>query len=495
MILSRHSITPILNSAMKKHSLIIIVPAILIFCYLANVDQQAAFMFAGLLIAYSMLVYLATKTKNNVLITGIFLAAIANVIGTPLFILNKLMYSYSGWNAVKNFDFSLISFLHVYAYSFPSVSLLIGFVWLIEKCTIRYSSSDYKRTKSAIEKIISAPIMQKTNGNNVIWTFLFFILLIFAVVLAIVMYVNKIAVLGVEPERLPFRMVGILFYFRGYVLPIMLMILFTKTSQSTLVMILVIIMALIVGTLSASRGITFIYMFPVIVRILVHKSSFQRICLVGALVVFSYVVTSMGRGLIYSDQGLSTMDFLSALLTSESEFRFDEGVFVALLNVISTISNRLYGAQDLVLAYQYVLVDPWSSFWNFLFTGSIVSDLAGDLYGLVFLPGQGYGVGLGLVGLLTMVGRANILLLVIAILFFSFLAVLMNRFLTRLFFDERSGTFYQLYYLILFIAAFNFMQATLLYLYGIILLSYVLGYFRPRRIIKMRAKRGNAVGL
>ena len=74
-------------------------------------------MFVGLLLMFSFLLYLAAKIQNNVLTTGILLAAIANVIGTPIFVLNKENYTYSGWNAVKNFDFSIFSFLNIYVIS------------------------------------------------------------------------------------------------------------------------------------------------------------------------------------------------------------------------------------------------------------------------------------------------------------------------------------------------------------------------------------------
>lgn len=445
-------------------------------------------MFVGLLIVFIWLIYLATKIKNNVLITAISLAAIANVIGTPLFILNKEMYSYDGWNAVKDFDFSTISFLNIYAYSFPSILLLIGFVWIIEKYIPRYRYANSKTNKSEINSNILASIITKKKESKFIWTFLFFILLICTAAIAIFMYINKIGILGVEPEPLPFKIVGILFYLRGYILPVALFVVFNKTSKSTFVIILTIIMAIIMGALSASRGITFIYMFPVLVGVLINKITFQRVALVIALIVLGYVVTTMFRDIIYSDaeQSLSIIDLLLNLLSSSSEFQSDKGIFVSLLNVIGTISNRLYGAQDMILSYQYVLIDPWSSFWNFLLTESI-ADLAKELYGLEFLPGQGYGVGMGLVGILTMIGRADILLLVIAILFFSLLAVLINRLLTRLFFDKQSGKFYSLYYLMLFIVSFNFMQATLSYLYFMIVMFYVLGYLLPKFKPKVRS--------
>ena len=470
---------------MKKYMPMIIFPVFIYFFYLVSVNYQAAFMFVGLLILFTWFIFLAIKTRNTVLITSITLAAIANVIGTPLFIVNKEMYSYDGWNAVKNFDFHTISFLNIYAYSFSSILLLIGFVWVFEKYIFRNLHANSKTNKIEIKSNILSPIKTKKKENKFIWTSLFFILLICTAVIAIFMYVNKIGILGIEPERLPFKMVGILFYLRGYILPISLLVVYNKTSKSKLIIILMIILAIIMGALSASRGITFIYMFPVLVGVLIEKISFQRVSFVIALIILGYVITTMFRDVIYSntEESLSLFDLILILLSSSSEFQSDKGIFVSLLNVIGTISNRLYGAQDMVLAYQYVLTDPWTSFGNFLLTESI-TDLAKELYGLEFLPGQGYGVGMGLVGILTMIGRADIILLLISILFFSFLAVLINRLLARLFFDKQSGKFYSLYYLMLFIVSFNFVQATLAYLYFMIVIFYILRYL----LAKLRTK-------
>ena len=433
-------------------------------------------MFVGLLLMFSFLLYLAAKIQNNVLTTGILLAAIANVIGTPIFVLNKENYTYSGWNAVKNFDFSIFSFLNIYVISFSSILLLIAFVGLIE----RYTKPKYKRVEVSNNSAPVGMLVRTKKGDKIIWSFLLFFLLLFSIVLAVFMYVNRIAVLGIEAERLPFKLVGILFYFRGYVLPILLFIVFRKSSQSFLLKVLVVVTALIVGALSASRGVTFFYLFPILTALLIKKISFARLSLVAGLVLLGYFITSMTRNLTYEISELSVMDLPLLLLSTKSSFQSEEGIIVSLLGIIGTISNRLYGAQDLVLSYQHILINPWQSFGNFLLTAGISKDLAWELYGLRFLPGQGYGVGLGLVGLFVMIGRADMLLLIVVILFFSVLLVILDRRLTGLFFDRETGKFFQLYYLILFITAFNVMQSTVSYIYMIIILTLLFGFLKKR---------------
>lgn len=465
-----------------KYSLIVLLPSIVFFTYLVTVDQQAACMFLILLLVFGLLIYFSRKTNNNVLTSIVSLAAIAHVLGAPLFIVNKEDYSYSGWNAVKDFDFSNFMFLNVYAYSISSLLLVILFTGILESIVTNGIGKSLA-FQSNFEKAAYFD-KEPTHRNTISWNIILIFLLILSLVLAIIMYINNIAVLGIESERLPFRLVGILFYLRGYGLPIILFIVYRKTSQSGFLSVLFILVALIVGALSASRGVTFMYLFPILVGILVVKISVQRIILVVGLVILGYFTTSLTRDIVYSTSNLSLWDLPSLLISSKSSFSSDDGMFLSLLSILGTMSNRLYGAQDSVLAYQHVLVDPWLSFFDFIVTGSLVSNLAEDLYGLVFLPGAGYGVGLGLMALLVMIGRADIFLLIFAALFFAILIVIINRLLQRLFFNKQSGKYFQLYYLILFISSFNFLQSSIPYIYTILFSTWLLGFFFNRKFKK-----------
>ena len=451
---------------MQKFRLILIIPSLIFFVYLFSVSKQASLTFLVLLISYLVLIIFASKTKNNVLLTGISLSAIANVIGTPLFIMNKDNYSYDGWNAVKDFNFSVISFVEVYSYAVVSLILFIFFVFVLEYVFPKKIKPQFSINKTDIFSI---------QLNKSVWTVILFFSLAFSLFLAIIMYIYKIAVIGIEHEYLPFKMVGILFYLRGYILPLLIFVIYRKSSQSNFIKISVTIIALISGALSASRGVTFFYLFPVLAGILLQEISFKRILFVIFLILFSYFFTSLTRDATYSTDSISIFDLPALIFSSKSEFKSDKGMIESLLNIISTISNRLYGAQDLVLAYQHTLINPWNSFINFTFTKPIVEDLAGDLYGLVFLPGQGYGVGMGLVGVFVMIARSSFVLLILAIFYLSVLIVILNRVLTPIFKNKNTNKFSQVYYLVLFFASFNFMQATLSYIYTIIIICWIMG--------------------
>lgn len=453
---------------MKKTTFLIIITPLILFSSLLFIkDLQAGFIFLILFVIFTYLILKSLVIKNNLLTMILSLSGIAHVIGAPLFILNKKDYSYSGWNAVKDFDFTPSFFLKVYAYSISSIIFLVLFTTLIQK---------YFITKESISREKS--LKKDNNRYSLPWSILFFLLLVLSIFTAIFMYVNNIAILGIESDRLPFKLVGILFYFRGYVLPVILFLVYKKTSRSFFVSLSFILVALIVGALSASRGVTLIYLFPVLLEILNKKFALKHFILILFLIILGYFTTSLTRDAMYSSTGLSIVELSTLILNTSSSFKSDEGLLYSLLSIISTMSNRLYGAQDSVLAYQYVLVNPWESFINFIFSGTLVNDLAGELYGLEFLPGMGYGVGLGLVALFVMIGKSNIFLMLISILFFSILISYVNYLLKKAFFNYEINKYTQVYYLFLFLIGFNFVQATLVYIYVSIIITYLIIYIK-----------------
>lgn len=457
---------------MNNTYLKIFFPLALIYLFLLVIfNSQAALLFLTLIFFFGLIILIASKIKNSLYLGILILGSIAHVIGAPLFLLNKDSYNYSGWNAVKDFDFSSAYFFNVYTLVIISLFFLTLFVYLFELIFRKV-----RPNKS--EKIISLNDSHSSSQNRFKWSIVLVIMSLIGIALAVFMYIKNIAILGIESERLPFKLVGILFYFRGYGLPLLLFIVYRKSLQTNFIAIFIVIVALIIGGLSASRGVTFIYMFPVLVMIISRKFSLKNISIGFLLILIGYMSTSLIRDILYSNTSMSLFDLPYLLLSTESSFKSDDGFIISFLNIISTISNRLYGAQDSVLAYQYTLDDPWNAFANFIISGSLVEDLAGELYGLIFLPGMGYGVGLGLIGVLVMLGRANIFLLFVAIIFFALLIVITNKVITNYFLNSRTKELPQIYYLILFITAFNFLQATLSYIYMIILIFLLITFFK-----------------
>jgi hypothetical protein len=412
--------------------------------------------------------FFSIKTKNNLLIFAVILAAISNVVGAPIIILNQDNYQYSGWNAVKSFDFSNLYFLKIYSIEFLNLFLLIIFTYII----------NYKIVKSKFinklipSKKVNISTSNKSSSNK--WDILMIINLFFILFIISFMYLNQIAIMGVEGDKLPFKLVGILFYTRGYLLPILSFILYNKSSKNTILSFFTILVSLIIGLLSASRGLTFIYMFPVIIHIIISIKSSFKYFIVTFLILFAYMLTSISRSVLFNDTQLNFIDLVSQIFSSESEFKSDNGILKSFINIIGTISNRLYGVQDLILTYQYKLNDPYASFNSFILSNPVIDDPAIELYNLEWLPGQAFGVGLGLMGIFTLFFKVNFILYLLVCLFSSFLISVLNLILNKYFYNYTNNSYNPLYFLVLFFSAFNLVQGSFIFLYLILIFILIL---------------------
>lgn len=446
-----------------------------------NEDIQATSLYIILYISFAFFLFFAIKSKNNLLIFSILLAAISNVIGAPIIILNKDSYQYSGWNAVKSFDFSYIYFAKIYIIEYLNILLLVIFTILFTK---KLNNSSFIKRIIPDAKI-SIELNQSTKSTR-IWDISMFFIFILIILIVFFMYFNQIAIMGVEGDKLPFKLVGILFYTRGYILPITSFVIFNKSSKNIFILSGVIIISFIIGLLSASRGLAFFYMFPVLIHIITNmKTSFKYI-IAFFLILFAYMITSISRSILFNDSQLNFLDLIKLVFSSESEFKSETSFFRGLINIIGTISNRLYGVQDLILTYQHKLVDPFQSFISFITASPVIEFPATDLYDLEWLPGQAFGVGLGLMGILMLFFKVNIFLYLLLCLYSAFLLSLLNLTLNRYFYNKYTQSYHPLYYFVIFLTAFNFVQGSVSFLYLIfisILLLIYLTLFNKKKSI------------
>jgi hypothetical protein len=430
---------------------------------------QASYLYFILYLSFSIFIYFAIKTTNNLLIFTISLAAISNVIGAPIIVLNKNSYEYSGWNAIMSFDFTNIYFAKIYSVEFLNLSLIILFTHLI---SYKLKNSFFLNKLIPNKKIRNN--IPKSKNNKFKWDVLMFINLLFIIFIITFMYFNQIAIMGVEGDKLPFKLVGILFYTRGFILPIISFILYNKSSKSNFISITLIFVSLLIGLLSASRGLTFFYMFPVFIQLITGLKSPFKYFIVFFLILFAYMLTSISRSVLFNDTQLNFIDLLTQVFSSDSEFKSDSGLVKSLINIIGTISNRLYGVQDLILTYQYKLVEPIQSFTSFLLARPVINDPALELYNLQWLPGQAFGVGLGLMGVFILFFKVSFLLYLLAIIFSSFLISILNIILNKYFYDSNKNKYNPLYFLVLFFVAFNLVQCSFIFLYFIFIFLFIL---------------------
>jgi hypothetical protein len=137
-----------------------------------------------------------------------------------------------------------------------------------------------------------------------------------------------IAITGVEAPRLPLKLSGIIFYFKSYLVPIVLGYLYYNATRRWPLMFLYLIYSLVFGLSSVSKLAVLLVMTPVIVLAWIERRQF--FCLIAAIGTFVGVfVASQARNYVhYVEQGVTGAD------TSQ-------GLFAILMSIISEPDSML----------------------------------------------------------------------------------------------------------------------------------------------------------
>jgi hypothetical protein len=404
-----------------KYSLYIFIVSIILFTFFVSKSVDAGLVFLSFEIIFGIFVLIALQSKNSILIGFTLIAFCGHVLGTPFFILNKNVYTYSGWTAVKNFDFSLIYLFSVYSYCFISLLIICLLVWLGDKAFL-------KKLAMPTSKTLTKPY----SSNS--WYIITVVLLIICSLLSIVMHSFNIGISGIQLTESPFKIVGILTYTRSYILPIIILFSMSKIKNPGLLLIALLSLNMItVALTSSSRFLAFTYLIPLIIIVL-SRISMARLLAAVIITFFSFWLPSATREFIETDSGrkLGYLEILGSVASSNKFSIFD----VVSVNMLGAIASRLYGAQDLILTYQYEIIHPFGNFLRFVMTGSpiyLVEDAAYNLYGLEFDGDKAFGVGIGVIGQLVALGRSNIFVFLMMNFYISFIIIASNRILINFF--------------------------------------------------------------
>lgn len=436
------------------------------------------------LFLFYILIIIAKKSKNNFLFSIIILNAISNLIGGLFFYYNQDDYSYSGWNAIMNFDFTLDYYCDIYLKYFISLFLFSFFVLQFGKFikTNEIIVNDESSNNSFLN--VTKRLDQFKKYSNTKYNFILFLSLFIVLAISIEMYSSKIAIIGIPNKPLPFKINGVLFYLRGYIFPIIIFWIYLKSNRSFFVNFATLLIGLVVGMLSISKGITFMYIFPVILSLVLSRSYFKT-SLAFILLIIAYANTSFARGITFENVDLSAFQFFTNYLSNLS---IDQELLSDSFKIIGALSNRLYGPQDLVLADQYILSNTFENFLNFISLKSLIPEIAYEIYGLDFGPDSGFGVGMGLGGILIILFNSNFLIFILTILFFSFLVSCIE-FQTNYLFgiNKNTKSFNPLYFFIILFLSFNVVEGSLRFLYLFIIFS-ILGHFGLKIFRKINIK-------
>jgi|GEM_PF-6771564 len=390
--------------------------------YIVATDIGAFWISLVFVPVFGVITWSAIRSNNIVLQAFAVFMFIAHAIGAPFLWLNRANYGSSGFAFVGSFQFDLGDFFLIYVWV---VGIYGALVWCTRKCDTHIWHG--RRPDLRFFKNNQGPVITgRTRRNAKIFgaVLVGFIVLIM-VPLNMYMATNNIGTLGLLNDPLPFRLTGIMYYTRLYFAPLAILGLFSKSSRSWLLVLLILSYALLAGLSSASRSVFLLSLFSVGYFAFVdrQKARLVSILVIGAL---GFLLTGGSRDYTYTVTDFVLSDCFEVALQTVVSGQ------ISFFDIIGGIANRFYGAQDFILAYQFVREETWSAMMNYFTSGgradAIVPDLGRDLYDMN-LEGTGLGVGIGTMAYLLILSHSNILVMPFAVLALGFLISAGNKLL------------------------------------------------------------------
>jgi len=343
---------------------------------------------AGLLVAY--------KQRSMVLTMFMGFTFISHAIAPAFFFLQKRSYSYSGdFGAVKNFGFGAGELLRIYGTVFVFTAAVLLFTIVGIRMTRRRGP----------RRVFVSGDPKKTRRRALYDVLIIVFLIVVAVPQSMMMYRWRVGVTGLVSPILPFRLTGILYYSRGFLYPVLLFVAYALSKRKLPTMVAILLYAWLAGLCSSSRYVLVISMVPVILFAFLDR---QRIRFVVATAIagFAFMTVTYSRTYIYSES-LPLREYIVSSIESR-----EEHPKIRFWDLVGGIALRLYGPQDIVLAYQYDVSSRVHAAVNW-FTDRPVVDLNTEFYGMTFAEGSGFGVGIGLHAWMVVLSRRNYFLLIL----------------------------------------------------------------------------------
>jgi hypothetical protein len=366
------------------------------FC-LYNGAYDSLILWIVLPLMYAPLVYFSWRTNYLVLFLFILAAAATNALTPAIFFLKKDEYSAAGWNSINQFDFKVGNYLYINSYLVAFYIFVVLSTLIINRVfrTRKYKEVLHESSSLAEAADKKNPSKQESlsYGLSVVFCVVAFGLL------NEWMFTKGIALTGLTGQQgaLPFKLGGILYYFTRFIVPLIIFHFYSHSSRSLPLTVLIACYAMFAGLSQVSRFTFAMIIFPVL-YFAVTDQKYRRLFLVGALSLFGFLLISQAREFVYLvTEDTVTMnpgaDILSMARSASSEFRD-----VDVISVLYSMVNRVGGAQDIVLGFQYDTQGTGGSWANFrrifLMDSRIAGDVVGyELYG-VDLP-AGFSVGSG----------------------------------------------------------------------------------------------------
>jgi len=360
------------------------------YCWRSNVE--AAKLAIILPPIFGTAFVIALRARSVVLSLFMGFTFVSHAIAPPFFFLKRENYSYGGdFGAVKNFSFQAGELLRIY-----------GTVCVFTLAVLLFTIAGVKMVRGEIPWSGLRLGRPKTQRRGAYDFLIIGFLIAVAVPQSILMYKLRVGITGVVAPALPFRLTGILYYSRSFIYPVLLFIAYALSKRSRATAVVIVLYAWFAALCGSSRYVLVISAASVVLFAVVDGRRI-RFLASAATVGFAFLTVTHSREYIYSD----ALPFREYLLKSvgESEERPPVG------DLIGAIALRLYGPQDIVLAYQYDVPDRVQAMARW-FTDRPVVDLNYEFYGMILEPGSGFGVGIGLAAWMIVLARRSYIFLI-----------------------------------------------------------------------------------
>jgi hypothetical protein len=350
---------------------------------------------------------------------------IGYVLLIPIIYSTKDTYDIVGWKAVGYYDFSLEHFIHLISQTSLYFSLFILSSLIINKIFI----DKYNYTK------IKDSITNNTYKLNILIIYLFIFLVILQFPVSSFMFKYKIGVVGIIPDNLPYHITGLLYYYRLFILPIILFILVYSTinkKYSSLIIFLIFLEASYSGLMSVSKSLMILHMMPIIYYFYYKKNNIMLYSSI-TIILFLYIVISNARNYVYALELFSEANFLSIVnaLIIDNTLEWSKSFFSSIFQILT----RLGGINEFIPTYFNIYELEFVSYTYFIeklfglqsyFQNNFNSTEV--IYGLVFPADKAYGISMDNFSYIYLSSQ-NILEAFIFIFIFSISGVISERFL------------------------------------------------------------------
>ena len=253
-----------------------------------------------------------------------------------------------------SFLFYRISFFLV---SFSVISTIFSRIGILQKVILYFSRKIDNFNLLKISKIV--PYSNRLNYYSIIGILKnkFFLILIHIIFLSfyIFIYLNKLGIVGIEAERLPFKLSGIIYYLANYVIPSILLLIYFSSRKSFIYILFTTTFCILFSLFTLSKGTAAIFFIPVMIFHL-YRFEFTRSLLFLINLSITFTLVNFQRNNTYFNlnginQGSTSFN---SIIETFKQFLFSDNSFIIkIMQNIQYTVMRFDNVSNFLIASSY----------------------------------------------------------------------------------------------------------------------------------------------